>query len=227
MIRCHRIALDPNNKQATFFARACGSARFAYNWALAEWKRQYEDGGKPNEAALRRQLNQVKKQEFPWMSEVGKVAVQQAIKDLGTAYKNFFEDFAKYKRGEIKRKAVRRPKFKKKGIRDSFRADNGPAEKGVDAVRVQGRKVKLPKIGWIRMFEPLRFQGQVKSATVSKTGGRWFMSLAVETKDIPALSENQAAVGIDLGVSSLAALSTGDIWDSQATSLLNPTARRT
>lgn len=211
MIRCHRIALDPNNKQTTFFARACGSARFAYNWSLAEWKRQYANGGKPNEAALRRQLNAIKKQDFPWMSDVGKVAVQQAVKDLGTAYKNFFEDLAKYKRGEIKRKVIRRPKFKKKSVRDSFRADNGPTEKGVDAVQVQDRRVKLPKVGWIRMLEPLRFQGQVKSATVSKTGGRWFVSLAVETKDIPTKSENQAAVGVDLGVSSLATLSTGEV----------------
>jgi putative transposase len=42
MLIAHRIALDPNNVQATYFARVCGVARFAYNWALAEWKRQYE-----------------------------------------------------------------------------------------------------------------------------------------------------------------------------------------
>ncbi|MEF3194304.1 MAG: helix-turn-helix domain-containing protein, partial [Halothiobacillaceae bacterium] len=63
MILAHKIALDPNNKQATYFAKAAGTARFAYNWALAEWQKQYEawkqDNSlpKPNEAALRRQLN--------------------------------------------------------------------------------------------------------------------------------------------------------------------------
>jgi putative transposase len=60
VIIAHRIALDPNNAQATYFARACGVARFAYNWALAEWQRQYEAAKadpalpKPSQAALRR-----------------------------------------------------------------------------------------------------------------------------------------------------------------------------
>ncbi|MDN4040289.1 helix-turn-helix domain-containing protein, partial [Massilia sp. YIM B02443] len=62
MLLAHRIALDPNNVQATSLARAAGTARFAYNWALAEWQRQYEACKtmptlpRPNEAALRRQL---------------------------------------------------------------------------------------------------------------------------------------------------------------------------
>ena len=57
MMVAHKIALDPNNKQRSYFARASGAARFAYNWALGEWKRQYRAGGKPSEVSLRRQLN--------------------------------------------------------------------------------------------------------------------------------------------------------------------------
>jgi len=57
MMLAHKIALDPSNKQRTYFGWACGVARFSYNWALAEWKRQYKAGGKPSQAALRRQLN--------------------------------------------------------------------------------------------------------------------------------------------------------------------------
>lgn len=60
MILVHKVAVDPNNRQTTYFVRGCGTARFAYNWALAEWKKQYQAGGKPNEAALRRQLNAIK-----------------------------------------------------------------------------------------------------------------------------------------------------------------------
>jgi len=56
VLRSHKIALDPNNKQATYFKKACGVARFAYNWALAEWERQYKAGHKPKEKDLRRQL---------------------------------------------------------------------------------------------------------------------------------------------------------------------------
>ena len=83
MIIAHKIALDPNQSQQTYFARACGTARFASNWALAEWKRQYRAGEKPSEASLRRQLNSIKDEQFPWMREVTKNAPQQVIKNLG------------------------------------------------------------------------------------------------------------------------------------------------
>ena len=96
MIVAHKIALDPNNVQASYFAKAAGTARFAYNWALAEWQRQYEawkqDNSlpKPSQAALRRQLNAIKREQFPWMLEVTKNAPQMAIIQLGEAFKNFF-----------------------------------------------------------------------------------------------------------------------------------------
>ena len=95
MLIAHKIALDPNNAQATYLARAAGTARFAYNWALAEWKRQYEawkqDNSrlKPSQAALRRQLNAVKRAQFPWMLEVTKNAPQMAIIQLGPSVPEF------------------------------------------------------------------------------------------------------------------------------------------
>ena len=85
MLIAHKIALDPNNVQATYFAKAAGTARFSYNWALAEWQNQYEawkadnSQPKPSQAALRRQLNAIKREQFPWMIEVTKNAPQMAI----------------------------------------------------------------------------------------------------------------------------------------------------
>ena len=76
MLIAHRIALDPTNAQRTYFARASGTARFAWNWALAEWQRQYvlrkDDPSlpTPTDASLRRQLNGLKREEFPWMFDV-------------------------------------------------------------------------------------------------------------------------------------------------------------
>ena len=61
MIKVHRIRIKANNKQKTYFAKGCGTARFAYNWALGEWKKQYENGEKPSETKLRKQLNAIKK----------------------------------------------------------------------------------------------------------------------------------------------------------------------
>ena len=102
MLMAHKIALNPNNTQATYFARASGTARFAYNWALAEWQRQYEawkaDNRLPkrSQAALRRPLNALKQEQYPWMLEVTKNAPQMAIMQLGCAFKNFWAGRAKY-----------------------------------------------------------------------------------------------------------------------------------
>jgi putative transposase len=65
MLMAHKIELKTNNKQLTYFAKASGTARTAYNWALKEWEKEYNEGGKPNEVALRRKLNSIKREKFP------------------------------------------------------------------------------------------------------------------------------------------------------------------
>ena len=200
MILAHKIALDPSNVQATYFAKAAGVARFAYNWALAEWKRQYEawklDNSlpKPSQAALGRQLNAIKREQFPWMLEVTKNAPQMAIIRLGDAFNNFFAGRAKY------------PKFRKKGVQDRFTITN-------DQFSVEGSRIRIPKLGWVRMREPLRFAGKIMSATISRVADRWFVSITVDTQNDLHLpkAENQGAVGVDLGVAALATLSTGEV----------------
>lgn len=206
MILAHKIALDPNKEQAEYFARACGVARFAWNWALARWQqeyalwREYRCGPQPSEASLRRELNALKHSAFSWMLEVTKNAPQQAIKNLGAAFKNFFGGHAKY------------PTFKKKGIsRDSFRADNGTDKNHPNAVKVDGKRVKLPVIGWVLMREPVRFTGNIKSAIVSRVADRWFVSLSVEVDHVPPVREIQATGGVDLGIKALATLSDGSV----------------
>lgn len=199
MLIAHRIALKPNNVQATYFARAAGTARFAYNWALAEWQRQYEawklDNSlpKPSQMALRRQLNALKREQFPWMLGVTKNAPQMAIIQLGEAFKNFFAGRARY------------PQFRKKGVHDRFTLTN-------DQFSVEGSRIRIPNLGWVWMRESLRFAGRIMSATVSRVAGRWFVSITVDTLDESHLpkAENQGAVGVDLGVSALATLSTGE-----------------
>lgn len=198
MLIAHKIALDPNNIQATYFARAAGTARFAYNWALDEWQKQYDacktDSTlpKPSQMALRRKLNASKGERFPWMLEVTKCAPQMAIIQLGTAFKNFFAGRAKY------------PKFRKKGVHDRFSLSN-------DQFSVDGSRIRIPNLGWVRMREALRFTGKIMSATVSRVADRWFVSITVETDELHLpKAENQGAVGVDLGVSTLATLSTGE-----------------
>jgi len=201
MLKAHQIRLDPNNVQATYLARASGTARFAYNWALEEWGRQYEAHlldpklPKPNEAALRRQLNAIKRAEFPWMQEVTKCAPQEAIRQLGTAFKNFFDKRTGY------------PTFHRKGVNDRFTLSN-------DQFEVQDKHVRIPRLGWVCMRECLRFTGRIVSACICRIADHWYASITVDTLEERLLppSENQGAVGIDLGVSNLATLSTGEVF---------------
>ena len=206
MIRVHKIRLYPNGRQATLLIKSCGVARFAYNWALAEWKRQYEAGEKPNEAKLRKQLNAMKREQFPWMSEVSKNAPQQAIKNLGTAFNHAF---SRLKRGE----KPGFPRFKRKGIRDGFRADNGPSQAVPNAVKVDGQRIQLAVIGWVRMAEPVRFDGAIRSATVSKEADQWQVALAIETTEVLQPGTVQSVVGVDLGIKALATLSNGEVHE--------------
>jgi len=199
MLIAHRIALDPNNVQATYFARACGVARFAYNWALVEWKRQYEawradpNLPKPSQQSLRRQLNAIKREQFPWMLEVAKCAPEMAIIQLGQSFQNFFAGRARH------------PQFRKKGVHDRFTLTN-------NQFSIDGCRIRIPKLGWVRMREPLRFAGKLLSATISRVADRWFVSITVDMPDTSHLpqAENQGAVGVDLGVLALATLSTGE-----------------
>jgi putative transposase len=199
MLIAHKIALKTNNIQKTYFARASGTARFAYNWALAEWTKQYEAHKAdtslpiPSQVALRRQLNSVKRQQFPWMLEVTKNAPQMAIIQLGVAFKNFFEGHADY------------PRFRKRGVHDRFTLTN-------DQFSIDGSRIRIPNLGWVRMRETLRFVGKIMSATISRVADGWFVSITVDTDDDSHLpkAENQGTVGVDLGVSILATLSTGE-----------------
>ena len=80
----HKIELKANNSQMTYFKKACGVARFAWNWGLAEWERQFKSGQKPWGMALKKQFNAIKEAEFPWTYEVTKYASRKSILDCPT-----------------------------------------------------------------------------------------------------------------------------------------------
>lgn len=206
MIRSHVIKLDPTHEQEVFFRQCVGTSRFAYNWALKRWREQFEGGGKPNEGQLRKDLNAIKEQEFPWMLDVPKAVIQQAIKNLGTAYQNFFDSL----KGKRKGPKMAAPDFKSRHkSKQSARLDNGPGTFSFD-----GKNVKLPKIGVVKTHESLRFDGKPLSALVSFVGGRWWLSVQVEMPDQPKVEPNKLAVGIDLGIKAALVLSDGTTFDS-------------
>jgi len=201
MIKAHKIRLHPTTEQATYFAKAAGTARFCFNWAVAEWQKQYEAGGKPSALALRTQFNEIKKEQFPWVYDVTKCAVEGAFMGVAAAFKNFFEG----------RKAGRKtgfPKFKsKKRSRPSFYLAN-------DKITIGDHWIDVPKLGRVNMAESLRFTGKIMSARISKQASWWFVSITVEMPDEIVYNLNPP-VGVDVGLNRLATLSDGRRYENQ------------
>jgi IS605 OrfB family transposase len=197
VIKAHKIRLHPTEDQRIYFAKAAGTARFVWNWALSEWNRQYEAGGKPTAFKLKKHFNEIRREQFPWTWEVTKNASDQPFLDLGKAFTAFFEGRAQ------------RPKFKsKKRSKPSFYLANDQFELG-------DHRIWIPKLGWVNMAENIRFSGKVMGARVTKTADWWFVSIQVAMPD-PMPVKQPTAVGIDVGLSRLATLSTGEGVENQA-----------
>lgn len=194
--RAYRYRFSPTAEQARNLAQTFGCVRFVYNWALHKRKRAYFDQGitlytKDLSAAL----TALKKEEgTAWLREVSSVSLQQALRHLDTAYKNFFEGCADY------------PVCKKKHHEQSATyTDN--------AFTLKGDKLTLAKqqeplaIAWSR---PLPDGAKPSSVTVSKDkSGRYFVSILVE-EHIHPLPQTEQQVGLDVGLKSFVVMSTGE-----------------
>jgi putative transposase len=191
----HTIRLYPTENQKTFFKKACGCARVSYNYGLAEYQKIRAQGGKPKIENIKKQFNQEKRTLYPWIYETNKDANQQPFVNLQNAFSRFFKRLGKY------------PKFKKKGVKDSFYIAN-------DKFSIDGNKFRIPKLGWVKGAEELRFNGKIMSATVKRRADYWFIVVSVETSQTFTTCDNQAVVGVDLGIKTLATLSDGKIVEA-------------
>jgi len=202
MVKAHIIKLKPIYSQEILLRKSCGVARFAYNWALNRWNEKYAAGEKIKRNSLRKELTDIKREQFPWMMEVSKCCPQYAIDNLEYAFSRFFDKKSKY------------PKFKKKGVKDSFVAIESNAQ-----WRSCGNKIHIPKIGKIKACEELRFEGKVNNVVVKRIADMWFAVINIEVSEsVPALKpkegDNQAIVGIDFGIKSMMVLSDGTVYEN-------------
>jgi putative transposase len=213
MNRSHVIRLNVTPEQDTYFRKASGVRRHAFNWALASWKEARSRGERVTMRGLRSQYNQIKGKQFPWVYETTKCAPEQAFADLGQAFSNYWR--MKRKGAQPKLKHPRKdgeeagfPRFKsKKKDRLRFYLTN-------DKFSVDGHTLRVPKLGDVNMTEELRFSGKILNATISYRAGWWFVSIAVEVKhEIP--THNGGSIGIDLGLKTLATLSNGEKFENQ------------
>jgi putative transposase len=183
----------PTPEQEHFLARTFGCVRYVYNWALAVRDKAFKDGGRMSYADTDKALTALKRQpETVWLNEVSSVPLQQALRDLQSAFSAFFAKRTGY------------PSFKKKGARAAARFTKSAFS------YTDGNRLSLAKMGVLRVKWDRRLPSDPSSVTVIReASGRYFVSFVVEveTRDLPATGQQ---VGIDFGVSRLATLSTGE-----------------
>ena len=186
--KAYKFRLYPNLEQKIFFEKTFGCSRFIWNQMLADRIAYYEETGK----TLRNTPAQYKN-EFPWLKEVDSLALANAQLNLNKAYKSFFQSKFGF------------PNFKSKKTAQSYQTNN---QKGT--ISLLDGKVKLPKVGWVKLKLHHQPKGVIKSATISKTAtGKYFISILCEEEIVP-LPKTDSNLGIDLGLENFAILSTGE-----------------
>lgn len=216
----HKIELVPNNKQKTYFRKAFGVARLAYNWGLAEWQRRYKEGEKCSAMEIQKVFDSIKREQYPFVYEVTKFACSRSFINLGKAFKKFFED--------LKKGIVSYPQFKrKKDNRGSFyfaevklsdtNTNSKVFKKMKHNERLRRQYLKVPNLGCVKMTQRLRFNGKINGVVVSQEGNRYFASFSMQITEEEYLRTHphvkeirkKNSVGVDIGIKSALVLSDG------------------
>jgi putative transposase len=202
----YRYRIYPTPSQKVSLAKLFGCTRVVWNDALAYCIEQYHAGNKkPKNGDLQKTfITEAKKTtERQWLKEVSNIPLQQSLNDLEQAYQNFFKSC----QGERKGQPVKPPKFKKRRHKQSARFRKG-------GFKVNERTVFLAKIGKLKIVWSRPLPCEPSSVTVIKdSAGRYFLSFVVEVENEP-MKPNDQSVGVDLGISTFATLSTGEKVDS-------------
>ena len=194
------MALKPTPEQESLFSQHAGYARFAYNWAVGEFKAGLDVGEWLPDQTLRPRWNVVKGSIAPWGAVLSQNAAKYAIIDLGQAATSWGEYRKRVKSGLRSGRHVGFPRFKRRRHEQGFRADT---------VRVDGKVVTLPKIGTVVMVEHLRFRGSIREVTVNRTAGTWFACFCIEDGQQAPPVKPGPTIGLDVGVGTMAVCSDG------------------
>lgn len=192
----YKFRLYPNKSQEQLIQKTFGCVRYVYNHYLAQRKDEYERTGKtPSRFQQDKDLTVLKKN-LEWLREPDKCALQNALKDLDAAYKNFFR---RVKSGE----KPGYPKFKlKRDHRKGYRTNSN--------IAIMKGRVKLPKLGFVKCRVSKEVKGRILSATISQNpSGKYFVSLCFTDVEMERLPSTGAVCGVDLGIKDLAITSNG------------------
>ena len=201
MYKAYKYRIYPNKQQKELIRKTFGCCRFVYNQTLAYKKELYEKEKKSvSKIDCNNYCNRELKKTYEWLKEVDKFALTNAIYNMDSAYQKFFKEHAGY------------PKFKsKRNYKKSYTTTiNG---KNIE-VSFEKKKIKLPKLKWIKAKLSREFAGKIKSATVSQTpSGKYFVSILVDAEHVPMESAD-GIIGIDLGIKNLLITSHGEKFDN-------------
>lgn len=192
----YKFRLYPNNEQQTLIQKTFGCARFVYNHFLAQRIAEYKATSKaPTRFQQSKSLTSLK-DELLWLKEVDARALQSALRDLDSAYQNFFRRVKDGGKPGF-------PRFKsKKGFHRSY--------KTFQCIKVLDRAVQLPKLGRVKCRVSKEVRGRILSATVSQNpSGKYFVALCCTDVEIEPLPSTGAVVGLDMGLKSFAITSDG------------------
>lgn len=203
MLRAYKYRIYPTEEQKVLLAKTFGCCRFVYNWALNLKIEAYRQEKKSiGNIELTNRMKSELKAEHEWLGEVNSQALQSSLRNLDTAYKNFFRNT----------KAVGFPRFKSRKNHQSFQC---PQHCRVD---FEKGTITIPKAKDIPAVLHRKFKGTVKTVTVSMTpSGKYSASVLVDTviQELPASAmQGDTALGIDLGIKSLAVCSDGRTFDN-------------
>jgi putative transposase len=210
VVRGYKTELDPTPEQYALFCQCAGIARFSYNYGLARKQEAYAAKEKtPYAVQLQKELTARKHDDLVWLADVSKWVVQNALRDLDTAFEHFFRTCRLKKEGKWKGKCGY-PRFKNKHKgRGHFRLDA--------PVHVFDDAVQLPKVGRVRLKEHgyiPTWGVKVLSATIREQAGCWYISVQVEEQHVEPAPATGAPIGIDVGVKTLATLSDGRTFEN-------------
>jgi putative transposase len=191
----YKFELIPNGEQARKMGRFGGSCRFVFNKALALQIELRGRGEKHLGYVPLCRLLTAWRAEIPWLAETSCGPLQQALKDLETAYRNFFEGRASF------------PRFRKKGADEGFRYPD-PKQFHLDQAN---SRIFLPKLGWIRYRNSRNIEGELRNVTVRLNGGKYFISIQTRREVPQPIHPSMSAVGIDMGIARFATLSDGAV----------------
>lgn len=202
MVYAYKFRIYPNVTQTNLIERTFGCCRFVYNYFLAERKRAYNESKKTLSYVDCAKEMTALKHSLTWLKDVDSTALQSSLRDLDIAYQNFFR---RVKQGQ---KPYGYPKFKKKknGGHKSYKSSCV----GTNIRILDGRHIKLPKLGNVRCKFSKEVRGRILSATVSQNAaGKYFVSLCCTDVAIQPFPTTGAVVGVDLGIKDLAITSDG------------------